>query len=330
MIESTEVGVVKHDDLFEEHDEKPHNQHSDECMGIENTHEIYNSLGVEDSSVEGIAQSSNHALEEPEVSQEMTENVPDFDLLDDIMTEPDTVEQSSWSESSPAPFTNTSHLPSPQFPDSGLLTQAHVGHSDLRSKRCADMLELLPSEVEKSAEGKKQRLDVDEDEDARLGDDDDEAESDDTCLSENEQKRRMRAVKSKQHRSDHERIPGTSRSAVAERKRRHAVKDGAFKIDKAKMRKWQTTIHDIEPHAQFLGDSVVQVRHPLCGKVVKVKNPYDTSRFRSHCAKCKGPPQKSRQAKQASLTNAGSFTLDTFFTAKPAVASSCASAATKP
>ena len=95
---------------------------------------------------------------------------------------------------------------------------------------------------------------------------------------------------------------GIAKSSVQAKKTRDAAKRGELKIKEAQEKRWKETMTTIDPHVEFFDKNVSAARHFNCGKVIKVKQPYDTTRFSVHANGCKG-------AKKKSNTSGGSATL---------------------
>jgi hypothetical protein len=76
--------------------------------------------------------------------------------------------------------------------------------------------------------------------------------------------------------------PGLSRAATASRELRRKVQNGEFKPDPQKLKKWTAEIKRIDKDAEVDDKTAKDVRHSRCGRWYKVKEPYDTYRFRKH------------------------------------------------
>ncbi|KAG1838367.1 hypothetical protein DFJ58DRAFT_733860 [Suillus subalutaceus] len=77
---------------------------------------------------------------------------------------------------------------------------------------------------------------------------------------------------------------GMSQSATASRDLRAVAKSGQFKPCLKKMGTWKKKIIELDPDA-VAQDDCQTVRHSKCGRTIKVKEPYDVSRFREHVTK---------------------------------------------
>ncbi|KAJ7814858.1 hypothetical protein B0H13DRAFT_2463640 [Mycena leptocephala] len=78
---------------------------------------------------------------------------------------------------------------------------------------------------------------------------------------------------------------GSSRFAKWARLANEQVRNGTFEVDPAKYDSWKSKILKKDPHAEFDSNNVTLVRHSKCATVVKIKNPYDTTRFTQHIDK---------------------------------------------
>ena len=87
---------------------------------------------------------------------------------------------------------------------------------------------------------------------------------------------------------------GLSKSAMAARNARAAEGRGEFKVNTAKFGNWKKKILLLDRNAEFNETQIRVVRHSVCGRSVKVKEPYDTTRFSDHikneCANLKPKP----------------------------------------
>ncbi|KAG2152842.1 hypothetical protein DEU56DRAFT_977227 [Suillus clintonianus] len=87
---------------------------------------------------------------------------------------------------------------------------------------------------------------------------------------------------------------GISQSATASRGLRAAARSGEFKPCPKKKATWKKKIRELDSDA-VAEDDCQTVRHSICGRTIKVKEPYDVSRFREHATK-KCAHQKSTPA----------------------------------
>ena len=87
---------------------------------------------------------------------------------------------------------------------------------------------------------------------------------------------------------------GLSKLATAARNARAAEERGEFKVNAVKMGNWKKKILLLDHNAEFDETQIRIVRHSICGRNVKVKEPYDTTRFSYHidkeCANLKPKP----------------------------------------
>jgi hypothetical protein len=86
---------------------------------------------------------------------------------------------------------------------------------------------------------------------------------------------------------------GISKSSVHAKKTRDAAKRGQLTIKEEQEKKWRESLTKIDPNVEFINANVSAARHYNCGKTIKVKQPYDTTRFSKHVSGCKGIKKKS-------------------------------------
>ncbi len=79
---------------------------------------------------------------------------------------------------------------------------------------------------------------------------------------------------------------GTSKSAVHSRKRRDQLRKGMFKVNDIRLEEWRRAIKELDEGADFDAHDICRVRHSTCSKFMKVKNPYDLTRFKAHIKSC--------------------------------------------
>jgi hypothetical protein len=79
---------------------------------------------------------------------------------------------------------------------------------------------------------------------------------------------------------------GTSKSAVHSRKRRDQLRKGTFKVDDIRLEEWRRAIKELDEAADFDPHDICRVRHSACSKFIKVKDPYDLTRFKAHIKSC--------------------------------------------
>lgn len=85
---------------------------------------------------------------------------------------------------------------------------------------------------------------------------------------------------------------GTSKSAVASRSLRKSVKSGTFIINQEKYRNWKTKILQSDHDAEFDEHDLWKIRHSVCGKWKRVKEPYDATRWKKHLRDCEDMKKK--------------------------------------
>ncbi|KAJ3538768.1 hypothetical protein NM688_g6473 [Phlebia brevispora] len=83
-------------------------------------------------------------------------------------------------------------------------------------------------------------------------------------------------------------MQGQGRSAVSERNRRNAWKDGVFKVSVVDLAEWRNGIIQIDSGAEFKPNNPVEVKCSRCHHFIKVRCPYDKYRYKVHFDKCKG------------------------------------------
>jgi hypothetical protein len=86
---------------------------------------------------------------------------------------------------------------------------------------------------------------------------------------------------------------GIAKSSIHAKKTREAAKQGQLDIKKKQETRWRETLTGIDPGVEFFDNNVSAACHFKCGKVIKVKQPFDTTRFATHVKGCKGTSKKS-------------------------------------
>ncbi|KAJ6607189.1 hypothetical protein B0H10DRAFT_2228110 [Mycena sp. CBHHK59/15] len=100
---------------------------------------------------------------------------------------------------------------------------------------------------------------------------------------------------------------GLSKAATWARQANEQVRNGTFVVDPGKYAEWKRKILAKDPQAEFFEGvtNIKNVRHSKCATVVKVKNPYDATRFNAHVEKdC---PVKHQGAGMSTLPSFASF-----------------------
>ncbi|KAI0076104.1 hypothetical protein K474DRAFT_1708401 [Panus rudis PR-1116 ss-1] len=94
---------------------------------------------------------------------------------------------------------------------------------------------------------------------------------------------------------------GTSRSAAASRKLNEMVKNGTFKIDADQLQEMKDKVAEHDKCA--LVDSVyaLHVRHSVCGQELKMKEPYNITRWKEHLKRCGTDDPDSDAASQTGV-----------------------------
>ncbi|KII84575.1 hypothetical protein PLICRDRAFT_167537 [Plicaturopsis crispa FD-325 SS-3] len=142
----------------------------------------------------------------------------------------------------------------------------------------------LPTSVPPSDDGSS-GVDIPMDTDA-----DDELTSDSLALSLFDQQSDRPKVTSEDHLAG---PSGISRSARTSKAAREAVARGEFQVDEDQLDRWKRKIVKLDEDAEFHPSDIRQVRHSRCGKYVRVKEPYNMSRFEEHIYRCTPKKQKS-------------------------------------
>ena len=121
---------------------------------------------------------------------------------------------------------------------------------------------------------------------------------DDSSSSESDHTRPLKYVKSGE---------GTSKSAVASRSLRKSVKSGTFSIKQEKFQNWRAKIVQSDHDAEFDERDIWKIRHSVCGEWKRVKEPYDTTRWKKHLKTCEEEMKKKkiRVVKTPSLFSMG-------------------------
>ncbi|KAF8207331.1 hypothetical protein K438DRAFT_1962263 [Mycena galopus ATCC 62051] len=80
---------------------------------------------------------------------------------------------------------------------------------------------------------------------------------------------------------------GIARSSQAARALMDKLKSGELEVDEDRWEEFKQSVRTVDKRAEFLGDKDWQdmrsVRHSKCGSIIQVRQPYEVSRFRSHC-----------------------------------------------
>ena len=86
---------------------------------------------------------------------------------------------------------------------------------------------------------------------------------------------------------------GLGHSSIPARNARKSAEAGTFVINAWKLENWKNKILILNHYAEFYPQDVCHVRHSKCGTDIKVKEPYDTTRFAQHKSMCQGSVKKS-------------------------------------
>ncbi|KAI0629632.1 hypothetical protein C8Q77DRAFT_1065756 [Trametes polyzona] len=79
---------------------------------------------------------------------------------------------------------------------------------------------------------------------------------------------------------------GASASAVASQRLKNSMRDGSFKPNPARLRRFKTTCQEYDALAEFSLEDKWKVYHSECGRWYTMKEAYHTQRFRAHVATC--------------------------------------------
>jgi hypothetical protein len=77
---------------------------------------------------------------------------------------------------------------------------------------------------------------------------------------------------------------------------REAAKRGEFEVNKKKLDNWKAKILLLDKDAEFDKSNIQIVRHSSCGQHIKMKEPYNATRFRSHVDGCRGVKKQSNKS----------------------------------
>lgn len=89
---------------------------------------------------------------------------------------------------------------------------------------------------------------------------------------------------------------GSSRSATAEKEAQEAANRGEFEVNEKKLDNWKAKILLLDKDAEFYKSNIQIVCHSSCGLRIKMKEPYNATRFRSHVDGCKGDKKPSNKS----------------------------------
>ena len=100
---------------------------------------------------------------------------------------------------------------------------------------------------------------------------------------------------------------GISKSAQSSQNTQNAVKHGKFLVNRAKEARWRKLMKEADPQVTFLEDNVSKATHFACGKMIRIKEPYDTTHFCKHMEGCKGDKKKSNASGRMHNLHAGIY-----------------------
>ena len=103
---------------------------------------------------------------------------------------------------------------------------------------------------------------------------------------------------------------GKSRSAISSLKVREALRKGMFEVDDQRLKAWKVQITQDDHGATFDPSNIRRVRHSICGSWIKVKQPFDRTRWKSHLKNCVAKKKKHHEkpsANMATLKSMGFF-----------------------
>lgn len=88
---------------------------------------------------------------------------------------------------------------------------------------------------------------------------------------------------------------GTSKSALASRTLRESFRSGKLEMNEKKVANWKQKCRTKDPDVEFDKQNI-SARHSKCGEFVKMKEPYDATRFNEHVKRCTPESRKKRAA----------------------------------
>lgn len=117
---------------------------------------------------------------------------------------------------------------------------------------------------------------------------------------------KSKLAKKKTTKSNSQTKPGAiSRSTLASRQARASLRDGTFVPNPEQVHGFKDTILTMDLQAEFrITATSFEARHFRCGVYVKMKEPYNASRFDEHIGKCRGP-NTEKDGKSNKLNGAG-------------------------
>lgn len=102
--------------------------------------------------------------------------------------------------------------------------------------------------------------------------------------------------------SERETRGSKSRSGIAALARRQAMRRGELVVKPAALERWKNKLHSDDPHVEFVENDICAARHSACGKIIKMKDPCDASRWRTHVRDgCKAPAKGAGSRTLASM-----------------------------
>jgi hypothetical protein len=88
---------------------------------------------------------------------------------------------------------------------------------------------------------------------------------------------------------------GMSKSARASRALNEAFRSGKLEMSKSKVENWRQKCRSKDPDVEFDKNNIA-ARHSKCREFIKMKEPYDASRFNEHVKKCTPQTRKKKPA----------------------------------
>ena len=88
---------------------------------------------------------------------------------------------------------------------------------------------------------------------------------------------------------------GMSKSALASRTLRESFRNGKLEMDEKKLANWKQKCRLKDANVEF-DKKNISARHSKCGEFIKMKEPYDATRFNDHVKNCTPETRKKRPA----------------------------------
>jgi hypothetical protein len=88
---------------------------------------------------------------------------------------------------------------------------------------------------------------------------------------------------------------GMSKSALASRTLIELFQSGTLDMNEKKLANWKQKCRTKDPNVEFDKKNIA-ARHSKCGEFIKMKEPYNATRFNKHIKKCTPEARKKRPA----------------------------------